>query len=175
MPDAFDLRPDTPDCSCFPDDFACHRCCDRSLGHRGDPRCWGDERRLEGVWTYHENPEARFKGSNHWNLPHESQRSQTPGVFELCCGVDPLRHARGVAVYRTHLPRGPGILSFGACALRCVVVVDGQAGVVPSKELRNGEVLEDHAGLSPFDVEAASDEEQELLVMVDNCFRERLG
>ena len=67
-----------------------------------------------------------------------------------------------MAVYRTRLPRGPGILSFGACALRCVVLL-------------GGEVLEDHAGLSPFDVEVAFEEPVELLVMVDNRFRERRG
>ena len=69
VPHAFDLRPLEPDCSCFPDQIACQRCCDRSLGHRGDPRCWGDERRLEGVWSYQENQEARvitFPGLQPW-------------------------------------------------------------------------------------------------------------
>lgn len=62
VPDALDLRPDVPDRDCFPDAYTCQHCCDRSLGHRGEAKCWGDQRRLESVWIYDENPEARFRG-----------------------------------------------------------------------------------------------------------------
>eukprot|EP00438_Fugacium_kawagutii_P010330 Skav212583 [mRNA] locus=scaffold125:449307:457734:- [translate_table: standard] len=143
VPDAFDLRPDTPNCECFSDALVCQHCCDRSLGHRGEEKCWGDQRRLEGVWIFDENPEA---------------------PFGPCCGPDRLRNQRGVALYRTHVETRPGaaaVLMFGACAFRCMVAVDGA-------------VLEDHAGLSPFEVRVpARDDEitvRELLVLVDNRF-----
>lgn len=58
VPDAFDLRPDRSDCTCFADAERCRRCCDRALGHRGATECWGDVRRLEQVWIYEENPQV---------------------------------------------------------------------------------------------------------------------
>ncbi|CAL1135131.1 unnamed protein product [Cladocopium goreaui] len=143
VPDAFDLRPDVPNCDCFPDAFTCHHCCDRSLGHRGEGKCWGDQRRLETVWTYDENPEA---------------------PFDFCCGPDHMRNRRGVALYRTHVetrPRAAGVLIFGACTFRCIVLVDGT-------------VIEDHSGLSPFEVvvPARHDESpvREVLVFADSRF-----
>lgn len=41
-----------------------------------------------------------------------------------------MRNRRGVALYRTHVetrPRAAGVLIFGACTFRCIVLVDGTA------------------------------------------------
>ncbi|CAE7947355.1 unnamed protein product, partial [Symbiodinium sp. KB8] len=142
VPDAFDLRPNDPNCDCWPAREQCERCCDRSLGHRGDPECWGDRRYLDGVWIYEQGP--------HWQ------------GFEACCGPDPLRLRRGTALYQTEVEAAPNtaaILHFGACTNRCLVRVDG-------------ELLADHAGLSPFEVEVPPSVEgrRRILVIADNSF-----
>ncbi|CAJ1417461.1 unnamed protein product [Effrenium voratum] len=85
--------------------------------------------------------------------------------FEACCQPEPLYLKRGVAMYRTQLDTlgTAALLLFGGCTLRCVVMVDGV-------------VLEDHAGLSPFQVEVPAGGGESgartLLVIVDNRFGE---
>ncbi|CAK0815525.1 unnamed protein product [Prorocentrum cordatum] len=147
VPDAFDLRPDRPRCEeCWPGDPArCGRCCDRSRGFHGDPTCWDDELSFEGgVWAFRE-AEPGSRG------------------FRYCCGQDPLRARRGVAAYRAEVPSRGGaaaVLHFGGCAMRCLVAVDGQ-------------LLEDHAGLSPFWVDVPpgrAGRSREVLVLADNRF-----
>eukprot|EP00929_Paragymnodinium_shiwhaense_P025266 TRINITY_DN15332_c0_g1_i1.p1 TRINITY_DN15332_c0_g1~~TRINITY_DN15332_c0_g1_i1.p1 ORF type:complete len:698 (-),score=106.62 TRINITY_DN15332_c0_g1_i1:94-2187(-) len=154
VPDAFDVRRDQPRCSaCWPEGDAaeeesqCRRCCDRSLGYHGDPKCWRDRHALEdGVWKFEE---VEAMGHN----------------FSYCCGQDAHRGRRGVAIYRVVLKLPAlrsGLLRFAGCGLRCKVVVDG-------------EELADHAGLSPFSVEVRAarrkdNNERELRVIVDNRF-----
>ncbi|CAE7530512.1 GUSB [Symbiodinium sp. CCMP2456] len=142
VPDAFDLRPNDPNCDCWPAREQCERCCDRSLGHRGDPECWGDRRYLDGVWIYEQGP--------HWQ------------GFEACCRPDPLRLRRGTALYQTEVeapPNTAAILQLAACTNRCLVRVDG-------------ELLADHAGLSPLEVEVPPSVEgrRRILVIADNTF-----
>ena len=117
VPDAFDLRPDVPNCDCFPDAFTCHHCCDRSLGHRGEGKCWGDQRRLETVWTYDENPEVGC------DMPFLSQIRAGHSTFcILWCPVHnaefwtslelwPLRHHSTFAVAPTTCATAAGLLS----------------------------------------------------------------
>ncbi|CAE7775186.1 GUSB [Symbiodinium pilosum] len=145
VPDAFDMRPDKPRCNvCWPkftegagmengDEELCSYCCSRAYGWRGNQDCWR-------------------------TLP-EAERE---GAFEKCCNQHPLRHRRGVARYQTEVQAAFNtsvILVFGACALRCLVAVDGV-------------VLADHSGLSPFSVSVASAERElrSVTVLVDNRF-----
>lgn len=110
----------------------CSRCCDLSLGPRGDNRCWQD--------------------------------GQT---FEMCC--DPAGIGRrGVAAYRTYVPREVSLLHFGACSMHCAVYADRRL------------VGEHVGGYSPFWLDLRDAEggegggsgvkEVELLVLADNRF-----
>lgn len=148
VPDAFDMRPDKPRCSeCWPasspsgaNDGECQRCCNRAMGHEGNRECWN---------------------------PFEGNVDNTEFSFTRCCGEDPMRYKRGVAVYKADvqtLPGSAGLLYIYGCGLRCLVAVDGV-------------FLADHAGLSPFHVEvpAAGPEvgKRTVLVLADNRFDAR--
>ncbi|CAE7939541.1 GUSB [Symbiodinium necroappetens] len=140
VPDAFDMRAETPRCStCWPKEVTesneelCRVCCSRAYGWQGNQQCWQ-------------------------TLP-EAEREV---AFESCCSQHWLRHRRGVALYKTQVEvvfNTSAVLLFGACALRCLVAVDGV-------------VLADHSGLSPFSVPVTSAERQlrSIAVLVDNRF-----
>eukprot|EP00929_Paragymnodinium_shiwhaense_P107278 TRINITY_DN73368_c0_g1_i1.p1 TRINITY_DN73368_c0_g1~~TRINITY_DN73368_c0_g1_i1.p1 ORF type:complete len:918 (+),score=183.94 TRINITY_DN73368_c0_g1_i1:152-2905(+) len=89
----------------------------------------------------------------------------SPHTFEKCCAPTAIER-RGVAAYRTFLPRDVSLLHFRACSMHCRILVDRQ-------------VVEEHVGgYTPFWVElptagragAQPPQERELLVIVDNRF-----
>ncbi|CAE7606314.1 uidA [Symbiodinium natans] len=204
VPDAFDMRPDSPRCStCWAkkgtdedDEELCGHCCSRAYGWQGNQQCWqmlpeADRevafehccnqhglRHRRGVARYEAQVQEKKKKPKMpqlttcllnfcpiVQLPSSQigEDAQNADVWETCGGFSkesfPVNLAASVLCGPNTAVNTSGALLFGACALRCLVAVDGV-------------VVADHSGLSPFSVPVASADRElrSITVLVDNRF-----